>query len=89
MVVCMIIHTKVHFMSHRINVIIEDDTWRLLQKVPSGERSHTINEALRLWAKRRRRRDAINEMDALRAELPPVSTAEVVRWVREDREQEH
>ncbi len=23
-------------MSHRINVIIEDDTWRVLKKVPQG-----------------------------------------------------
>ena len=76
-------------MSHRINVMIEDDTWCLLQKIPTGERSHTINEALRLWAKRRRRWDAIIEMDALRAELPAVSTADVVRWIREDREQGH
>lgn len=76
-------------MSQRINIMIEDDTWQLLQKIPSGERSRTINEALRLWAQRRRRRDAIAEMDTLRAELSPVPTDEVVRWVREDREQGH
>ena len=74
-------------MGQRINIIIDDDTWQLLQKVPSGERSRTINDALRLWAKQRRRLDAIAEMDALRAELPGVSTTEVVRWIREDREQ--
>jgi hypothetical protein len=76
-------------MSQRINAMIDDDTWDLLQKIPSGERSRTINDALRLWAKRRRRRDAIVEMNALHTELPNVSTAEVVRWVREDREQNH
>jgi predicted CopG family antitoxin len=69
--------------------MIDDDTWRLLEKIPSGERSRTVNEALRIWAKRRRRRDAAVEMDALRTELPEVSTAEVVRWIREDREQGH
>ena len=76
-------------MSRRINVMIDDDTWRLLEKIPSGERSRTVNEALRIWAKRRRRRDAAAEMDALRAELPKVSTAEVARWIREDRDQGH
>lgn len=76
-------------MSRRINVMIDDDTWRLLEKIPSGERSRTVNEALRIWAKRRRRRDAIAEMDGLRARLPKVSTAEVVRWIREDREHGH
>lgn len=69
--------------------MIDDDTWRWLEKVPSGERSRTVNEALRMWAKRRRRRDAAGEMDALRAQLPKVSTAEVVRWIREDREHGH
>ena len=76
-------------MSRRINVIIDDDTWRLLEKIPSGERSRTVNEALRIWAQRRRRHDAVAEMDALRNQLPKVSTAEVVRWIREDREHGH
>lgn len=76
-------------MSRRINIMIDDDTWELLKKVPSGDRSRTVNEALRIWAKRRRRRDAAAEMDALRAQLPTVSTAEVVRWIREDRERGH
>lgn len=76
-------------MSRRINVMIDDDTWQVLEKIPSGERSRTVNEALRIWAKKRRRRDAIAEMDALRAQLPKVSTAEVVRWIREDRERGH
>ena len=76
-------------MSKRINVMIDDDTWSLLEKIPSGERSRTINEALRIWSTRRRRRDAADEMDALRTQLPKVSTAEVVRWVREEREQGH
>ena len=76
-------------MSHRINVMIDDDTWDMLEQVPSGERSRTINDALRLWVTRRQRRDAVAQMEALRAQLPKVSTAEVVRWVREDREQGH
>ena len=78
-------------MSRRINVIIEDDTWSILEKVPQGERSRTINTALREWALQRRRRDAAAEMDRLRGErgAKPVSTAEIARWVREDRDGAH
>ena len=46
-------------MSKRINVMIDEDTWGFLGKVPAGERSRAINEALRAWAMRRRRRDAV------------------------------
>lgn len=76
-------------MSRRINVMIDDDTWGFLGRVPAGERSRAINEALRAWVVRRRRNDAVREMDALRAQLPKVSMAEVVKWVREDRDQDH
>ena len=76
-------------MSRRINVMIDDDTWGFLGRVPAGERSRAINEALRAWIMRRRRKDAVREMDALRTDLPRVSTDEVARWVREDREKEH
>ncbi len=45
-----------------------------------------INEAIRERVVRRRRRDAVREMDALRTQLPKVSTDEVARWIRDDRE---
>lgn len=76
-------------MSRRINVMIDDDTWGFLGRVPAGERSRAINEALRAWVVRRRRSDAVREMDALRAQLPKVSTDEVVKWIRKDRDQGH
>ncbi len=76
-------------MSRRINVMIDEDTWSFLGSVPAGERSRAINEALRAWITRRRRKDAVTEMDALRANLPKVSADEVARWVRDDREQGH
>lgn len=76
-------------MSRRINVMIDDDTWGFLGRVPAGERSRTINEALRALVTRRRRKDAAREMDTLRAQLPKISTDEVARWVREDREHGH
>jgi len=66
--------------------MIDEDTWNYLSKFPAGERSREINDALRASMSKRRRADAIHEMDALRAELPEVSTEEVVRWIREGRE---
>jgi hypothetical protein len=74
-------------MSRRINVMIDDDTWGFLGRVPAGERSRTINEALRAWVTRRRRVDAVREMSALTYQLPKVSTAEVAHWIREERDQ--
>lgn len=75
-------------MSRRINVMIDDDTWGFLGRVPAGERSRAINEALRAWIARRRRKDAVREMDTLRIELAKVSVEEVARWIREDRERD-
>jgi hypothetical protein len=73
-------------MSKRINVMIDEDTWGILSRVPLGDRSRVVNEALRAWAERRRRSDAVLEMDNLRQGLPKVSADEVARWIREDRE---
>jgi hypothetical protein len=50
------------------------------------DRSRTINVALRAWVARK---DAVREMDTWRAAAPKVSSGEVVRWIQEDREQEH
>ena len=78
-------------MSHRINVIINDDVWGFLKKIPQGERSRTVNLALREWAHRQRRLDAVAEMDRLRsdAEATSITSAEIVRWIREERERGH
>lgn len=78
-------------MTHRINVVVQDDIWGLLQRVPQGERSRTIDLALREWARKRRRLDAAVEMDRLRKDstTPPITTEEIVRWIREDRDRGH
>ena len=78
-------------MSHRINVIVHDDVWRFLREVPQGERSRTINSALRDWALRHRRIDAAAEMDRLRNGAPAsiITADEIVRWIREEREPGH
>ena len=78
-------------MTHRINVVVQDDIWSLLQRIPRGDRSRAINLALREWAHKRRRMDAVAEMDRLRedAAMPAISADEIVRWIREDRESGH
>ena len=78
-------------MTHRINVVVQDDIWGLLQRVPQGKRSRTIDLALREWARKRRRLDAAAEMDRLRKDstTPPITTEEIVRWIREDRDRGH
>ena len=77
--------------AHRINVIVQDDAWHLLQRIPQGGRSRTINVALRECARNRSRLDAVAEMDRLRnaTAMPAISTEEIVRWIREDRDGGH
>jgi predicted CopG family antitoxin len=76
-------------MARRINIMIDEDTWRVLDKIPAGARSRAINEALRAWVQRHRRADAARELDVLSAILPTASAAEVAEWIREDREHGH
>lgn len=74
-------------MGRRVNIMMDDDAWRTLQKLPRGTRSRAVNAAIREWSGASRRQDASARMDALRARLPAVETEQIVRWIREDREQ--
>ena len=76
-------------MTQRVNFLIEDDVYDLLQKIPQGERSRTVNIALREWAEARRWREAAARMDILREQLPSAKKGDIVRWIREDRESAH
>jgi Arc/MetJ family transcription regulator len=76
-------------MSKRINIMIDDDTWRVLGRIPVGARSRAINEAIRAWVTRRRRNDAVRELDELRTRLPAASTAEIAQWIRAERGRGH
>ena len=91
-IVCIPLHTGFATdMSHRINVIVQEDVWRFLREIPQGDRSRTINAALREWARGRRRFDAAADMDRLRSDTKAaaVTADEVVRWIREEREGGH
>ncbi|MHB1605646.1 MAG: hypothetical protein ACYC9S_05205 [Leptospirales bacterium] len=53
-------------MSRRVNVMIENRIWEELKKVPEGERSRFINEALSHELLQRKRVHAVRLMDQLR-----------------------
>ena len=73
-------------MARRVNIMMDDDSWRVMRKLPRGARSRAVNAAIRQWSGASRRRDASARMDALRARLPAVPTDRIVRWIREERE---
>jgi len=73
-------------MAHRINVLIDEGVWPELEGVPRGERSRVVNHALIEWFQIRRRQAAARRMDEARERMAPVSTDEIVGWVRSDRE---
>ena len=73
-------------MARRVNIMMDDDAWRVIEKLPRGARSRTVNAAIRDWARAAARREAAARMDASRARLPAVGTDEVVGWIRSGRE---
>ena len=73
-------------MARRVNIMMDEDSWHVIQKLPRGSRSRAVNAAIRQWAGASRRRDASARMDALRERLPAIGTDRIVRWIREDRE---
>ena len=74
-------------MTRRVNIMMDDDAWRVIERLPRGARSRAINAAIREWAGAAARQDSCARMDALRARLPTVETDQIVRWIREEREQ--
>ena len=72
-------------MGHRINVMIDDPVWLELQKVPQGERSRLISEAVGRELQRRGRGRAAAEMDKLRKSRRGAA-ASAEELVRADRD---
>jgi len=72
-------------MAHRVNVMLDDEAWEALQEIEHGRRSRFVSEAVKKAAVMRRRRRAMEKIDAIREGLVhPPGTAE--QWVREDRD---
>ena len=73
-------------MSHRVNVILEDQVWESLQELPKGERSRFISRAIEERILREKRVTAAAEMDKIRQNLPPLDDSiDIVDMIRQDR----
>jgi len=72
-------------MSHRTNLVLSDDAWEMLQDVPKGRRSEVVSAAVINNLTQRKRREAAAGMDALRAQMKPLSGS-AEQWIREDRD---
>ncbi len=73
-------------MARRISVMIDDDSWRIIERLPRSTRNRAVNAAIREWAGVSMRREASSRMDTLRARLAAVRTCQIVRWIRDERE---
>jgi hypothetical protein len=74
-------------MSHRINVILDDEVWKSLGQLPKGERSRLINNAIARELLRQQRQRAMEEMDRLR-KTPSLTKETAEELVRRDRERD-
>ncbi len=72
-------------MGHRISIMMDYSVWLELQKVPQGERSRLISEAVSKELQHRSRGRAVAEMDRLRKTCPRA-TASTEELVRADRD---
>jgi len=59
-------------MSHRINVLIDDQLWEDLRHIPRGERSRLINESLAERLKQKKRERLLEEMQAATCSAKPA-----------------
>lgn len=74
-------------MPTKVNIVLDDDVKADLDRlVESGMRSRVINAALRREILALQRQRASGRLDALRKTAPAVSTAELVKLVRRDRD---
>ena len=73
-------------MPKRVNIVLDDEVWRIVEQIPRGARRRAVNAAIRDWSGVSARRHAAARMDPLRGQLPSVATEDVVGWIREERE---
>ena len=73
-------------MPTKVNIVLDDDVKAELDRlVKKGMRSRIINDALRRELKTIRQQAAGKRLDRLRIKTKSVSTAEIVRLIREVR----
>lgn len=73
-------------MSHRVNILLQDENWETFQSIPKGKRSKVMNALLRDWSLRRQRKTAFREIETITKTMKfiPGSAEE---WIRRDRDQ--
>jgi Arc/MetJ-type ribon-helix-helix transcriptional regulator len=72
--------------SRKVNFVLSEEVVRELeQEVPSGKRSKVVNEAIRNELLRLRRWKQRERFYRLKREIPPVSTQEILKDLREIR----
>ena len=70
----------------KVNIVLDDDVKRELESlVDAGMRSRVINAALRKELAMIRRRRLSDELDRLRPRTKPMSTEDIVDFLRQDR----
>ncbi len=73
-------------MAHRLNIMLDNEVWKSLQRLPKGARSRYISEAVAERLRREQRQKAADEMDALRSQLPALDDdIDVAEMLRKDR----
>ena len=72
-------------MSHRINVMLDDEVWESLSQLPKGERSRVINQALQETLLRQRREEAFARIEELRKQMEPLGMS-AEEWIRQGRD---
>ncbi len=72
-------------MSHRVNILLQDETWEMFQSIPKGKRSRVVNALLRDWSLTQKRKGAFKEIELITKTMEhlPGSAEE---WIRSDRD---
>jgi len=72
-------------MAHRVNVMLDDEAWRVIRSLPRGKRSRFISRAVVNSASLDQRRDAARCLAGLRRGIPtpPKSAEELIRELRD------
>ena len=50
-------------MPRRVNIMMDDDAWRVIERPPRGVRSRAVDAAIRDWSRAAARREAAARMD--------------------------
>lgn len=70
---------------HRVNILLDEKAWKVLQSIPKGERSKAVATALEAMALKTARITAAKKMDAIGKTLSPISTEAIISQLRKDR----